>query len=297
MGRIKVFHLVYILLFLLSVNLFSEKQYTAMAMTIEDGDSIVIRYNNSFIKIRIYGIDAPEGTQTYGDISKAHLRYLISNKDLLIKERYKDRFGRTVADVFISDIDIGLEMIRAGMAWHFVKYSNDLTYKEAERVARKNRVGLWSLPNPIPPWNYRNTVVQPETTKNPAVNFLSSGLSLKKVSPKDSPQVSSQTSESNTVYVTKTGKKYHTSGCSYLRRSSIPMSLADAVNSTYSPCSVCNPSSGGETSQPVTTESFYGISGGSSSSSGDGQCQAITKKGTRCKRRAKAGSIYCWQHG
>jgi len=27
------------------------------------------------------------------------------------------------------------------------------------------------------------------------------------------------------------------------------------------------------------------------------QCQAITKKGTQCKRKAKAGSTYCWQHG
>jgi hypothetical protein len=27
------------------------------------------------------------------------------------------------------------------------------------------------------------------------------------------------------------------------------------------------------------------------------QCAATTKKGTRCKRTAKAGSSYCWQHG
>lgn len=28
-----------------------------------------------------------------------------------------------------------------------------------------------------------------------------------------------------------------------------------------------------------------------------GRCQATTKKGTQCKRNAKSGSKYCWQHG
>lgn len=45
-----------------------------------------------------------------------------------------------------------------------------------------------------------------------------------------------------TVYITKTGKKYHTETCSYLRKSSIPISLKDAVDRGYTPCSRCNPS-------------------------------------------------------
>jgi len=41
-----------------------------------------------------------------------------------------------------------------------------------------------------------------------------------------------------TVYITKTGKKYHRSGCRYLRRSRIPVALEDA-RKYYTPCSVC----------------------------------------------------------
>ena len=37
-------------------------------------------------------------------------------------------------------------------------------------------------------------------------------------------------------------------------------------------------------------------SSSTSSRSLGGQCAARTKKGTRCSRRASAGSIYCWQH-
>lgn len=44
-----------------------------------------------------------------------------------------------------------------------------------------------------------------------------------------------------TVYVTKTGQKYHTKSCRYVRNGKTPMKLADAVKEGYTPCSVCNP--------------------------------------------------------
>lgn len=43
------------------------------------------------------------------------------------------------------------------------------------------------------------------------------------------------------VYITKTGTKYHSSGCSYLKKSCIPIKLDDAISSGYTPCSRCNP--------------------------------------------------------
>lgn len=46
--------------------------------------------------------------------------------------------------------------------------------------------------------------------------------------------------KSVTVYVTESGKKYHSAGCQYLKKSSIPISLDDAKGK-YSPCSKCNP--------------------------------------------------------
>jgi hypothetical protein len=46
--------------------------------------------------------------------------------------------------------------------------------------------------------------------------------------------------EAQTVYITKTGSKYHNSGCRYLSRSKIPISLESAMRS-YGPCSVCKP--------------------------------------------------------
>ena len=44
-----------------------------------------------------------------------------------------------------------------------------------------------------------------------------------------------------TVYITKSGTKYHTSECSYLKSSRIPISLEDAKSRGYGACSVCKP--------------------------------------------------------
>lgn len=46
---------------------------------------------------------------------------------------------------------------------------------------------------------------------------------------------------SYTVYVTKTGNKYHRSGCSYLRQSKIAKDKNTAISEGYTACSRCNP--------------------------------------------------------
>lgn len=102
-----------------------------------------------------------------------------------------------------------------------------------------------------------------------------------------------------TVFVTKTGTKYHTAGCRSLSKSKIPMRLGDAAEK-YGACSICRPPT-------LATTERSGIATTSPSSSvktsppnktaTSRQCAATTKAGTRCKRNASPGSAYCWQHG
>lgn len=47
--------------------------------------------------------------------------------------------------------------------------------------------------------------------------------------------------KAQTVYVTRTGKRYHRDGCRYLASSKIPMTLKDAKAQGYTPCTVCRP--------------------------------------------------------
>ena len=47
--------------------------------------------------------------------------------------------------------------------------------------------------------------------------------------------------EENTVYITRTGSKYHRGGCRHLRSSRIPTALTDAKKMGFGACSVCRP--------------------------------------------------------
>ena len=54
-----------------------------------------------------------------------------------------------------SGENINKELVKAGLAWHYKKYSTENEYAKLEIEARKNRVGLWSEGNPTPPWDWR----------------------------------------------------------------------------------------------------------------------------------------------
>ncbi|MCC6448526.1 MAG: thermonuclease family protein, partial [Chitinophagaceae bacterium] len=47
------------------------------------------------------------------------------------------------------------ELVRNGLAWHFKKYSTSKVYAALEMQARKQKIGVWSMPNPIAPWEWR----------------------------------------------------------------------------------------------------------------------------------------------
>lgn len=138
------------------ISLFSAEM-TGKVVSVADGDTITIIENldNGRFKIRLYGIDAPEKKQDFGQKAKQHLSSLIFNKEVKIKFTEIDRYGRIVGKVYLNDIEINIEMLKAGMAWHYSRYDQTSTYITAEKQARKNGIGLWSMKNPIPPWNFR----------------------------------------------------------------------------------------------------------------------------------------------
>lgn len=96
------------------------------------------------------------------------------------------------------------------------------------------------------------------------------------------------------VYVTKTGSKYHRASCSSLSKSRIEMPLVQAA-ARYGACKNCKPplpeitpAVAAPTTQAPSTERAAPVA--------DGRCQATTKKGAQCSRKAQAGRRFCWQH-
>ncbi|MGC8769362.1 thermonuclease family protein [Calditerrivibrio sp.] len=123
---------------------------------VSDGDTItLLAEDNKPLKIRLAQIDAPEKKQDFGQKSKQSLSDLIYLKDVTVKVWDVDRYGRIVGQIFYNNLDVNLEQVKRGMAWVYFRYAKDPEYFKAMEIAKSKKIGLWSMPNPIPPWEFR----------------------------------------------------------------------------------------------------------------------------------------------
>ena len=89
---------------------------------IVDGDTIWVNYNTKRLKIRLLTIDTPEVNQDYGEEATIALKSKIENKRVNLKKTGLDRYGRTLATVFLGDRNICEELIGEGHAWVYKLY-------------------------------------------------------------------------------------------------------------------------------------------------------------------------------
>jgi endonuclease YncB( thermonuclease family) len=140
-----------------------------------DGDTIVVlNGQNKQIKIRLYGIDTPEKKQAFGQKAKQFTARLVWKKQVDVKSVTTDRYGRTIALVFFDNHkSLNQELIANGFAWVYRQYCTSRRlckrWLQAESEARKLRRGLWSDPNPTPPWEWRRN--KPHTYNNQSYIF------------------------------------------------------------------------------------------------------------------------------
>jgi micrococcal nuclease len=126
---------------------------------VSDGDTITVMHDGKGEKIRIYGVDCPEGHQDFGSKAKQFTSDMVFGKMVDVKRMDSDRYGRTVGVVTVAGKSINEELLKSGMAWFFTKYCKESfceQWKQSEERARKGKVGLWSMPSPIPPWEFRH---------------------------------------------------------------------------------------------------------------------------------------------
>lgn len=111
-----------------------------------DGDTFVFGDD----VIRIYGIDAPERSQTCirddqpwecGEAAKVRLQELLAQGGLNCRQKDRDRYQRSVAACVAGGNDIGQVLVAEGLAIALVDFAQDYAGTEAE--AREQRLGIW----------------------------------------------------------------------------------------------------------------------------------------------------------
>jgi len=170
----RLFLILFTALLLFSAEAFSKEPIRVLEGTVikvSDGDTINVDADGATLKIRLYGIDAPETPkvnrrtgwnskpgQPYGNEAWHALERKINRQRVRVEVIDIDQYRRLVSVVWLSSRNINRELVADGWAWAYRQYldrPHASEYTNAEEQARAKRLGLWRDTNPQPPWEFR----------------------------------------------------------------------------------------------------------------------------------------------
>ena len=182
-----------------------------------DGDTVEIRYDGKLTSVALIGVDTPETVhpqkpvEPFGKAATAFIRNLLLGESVYLRfdGNRTDKYGRLLAYLYRAPdgLFVNLEIVRQGYGkvYTVFPFKHKTLFQHYSGHAQQAGRGLWGTGNAV--------AQQSQLSETPATQ---------------------------TVYVTRTGTKYHRGGCRYLKYSKIAIAL-DKAKQNYSPCSVCKP--------------------------------------------------------
>lgn len=121
------------------------RPWQGLVTWVSDGDTLWLRpvSGGKPVKVRILGIDAPEGCQAGGSAATAVLLSLVRHRVLQVLPSGRDDYGRLLARLQQDDQDVGRQMVLGGQAWSYQFKGHPGPYAVEEAQARVARKGLF----------------------------------------------------------------------------------------------------------------------------------------------------------
>ncbi len=198
-----------------------------------NSNTIVIAQDGNEATISLAGVDRPANS---ADLADKFVENLLKGESVFVLPDPQQAEPNSSVWAYVYRSPDGLfvnaEIIRQGYGLVAVKrmfkYMNQ--FNRLELFARQAGKGIWASADEkiIADKSNETGPTEKQDASQPAVAAPAG----------DNPKVSGN--DNTIVYVTKSGTKYHSKGCRFLSKSSMPMKLKEA-KVKYSPCSVCNP--------------------------------------------------------
>jgi endonuclease YncB( thermonuclease family) len=122
-----------------------------------DGDTFELVADGQTWRVRLEGIDAPEGEQSYGPTAREYLDKLCRSGPVRVLRLGQDQYERVLGDVYCGDLWVNGQMVQAGYAWQWSRGSRGAQLDRLQRQAQRAGRGLWTDPHPVPPWDFRRS--------------------------------------------------------------------------------------------------------------------------------------------
>ena len=149
----------FMLVFLSSTALAAPTSFIAEVVAVLAGDTLKVLKSRQVMVVRLQGIDAPEKTQRYGQQAKDFTEGVAFGEKVVVNVKGIDRDENIVAEVVMEDgRSLNREVVKAGFAWWHREHSEDLSLWRLEDKAREAKLGLWLGEDPVPPWEFRESM-------------------------------------------------------------------------------------------------------------------------------------------
>lgn len=134
-----------------------DRIYQARVTRVFDGDTVWVRplIGGRYRKLRLDGIDAPEICQAGGVASRDALAAMVATHEVRVEVRRYDDYGRALVRLSVGGEDVSARLVSAGHAWSYRWRRSLGPYAGEEQVARNQRKGLFSNPDPELPRDFR----------------------------------------------------------------------------------------------------------------------------------------------
>ena len=163
--------------------------FTVRIVRVADGDTVdaLPLGEKRSIRLRLFGIDAPERNESFSAQATRFTRILLLDKQARAGGQDVDRYGRLVVTLRVGDIDASEALLQAGLACHLTAYSSDASFARAETDARQAQRGFWAP-----------TAVKPKCVSNAR---------------RDSGGAANSTQDQGSVHGNADSRVYHTASC------------------------------------------------------------------------------------
>lgn len=129
---------------------------------IVDGDTFDVQLDRtgSTVRVRLAWVDAPETDQPFGSQATEWAETTLLGRQVVLTAQDVDTYGRMVAQLTVKGDghmwDTAATLTRLGLGWVDPRASSDRdSLREDQELAAGERAGIWSEPNPVPPWEWR----------------------------------------------------------------------------------------------------------------------------------------------
>jgi len=153
----KIITLLFTLL-IISPTLIIAGQYQVIRVV--DGDTIVIRYNGKYEKVRLLCVNTPESVHPdkkqnipMGKVASKYTQKKLTGKYVKLEfeiKKLRGNYGRLLAYVFVDGKNLNLDLVRQGLSPYYTKYGKsekyDAEFRAAEKQARKEKLNIWGDP-------------------------------------------------------------------------------------------------------------------------------------------------------